>query len=139
MSRINQTNALTTNILAQIQRAERQLMEAQLTSDADVLDTLLADDLIFVGPDGRLYNKADDLTGHRSGAMRLTHSSPHEPFIKLLPGVAIVSVVVDLRGFIAEQPIDGSYRYTRVWTSQNGSWRAIAGHCTLVQDGGIPG
>lgn len=127
------------NILLQIQQAERQLIKAQLASDADVLDTLLADDLIFVGPDGRLYSKADDLEGHRSGTMRLTHSSPHEPIIKLLSGVAIVSVVVDLRGFIAEQPIDGSYYYTRVWTNQNGPWQVMAGHCTLVQGGDIQG
>lgn len=119
--------------LEQIQRAEQQLIKAQLTSDADVLATLLADDLIFTGPDGRLYAKADDLEAHRSGMMRLTHSVPHKPVIKLLPPVVIVSVLVDLRGFIADQPIDGSYRYTRVWTNQTGHWQVIAGHCTLVQ------
>ena len=119
--------------LEQIQQAEQGLLKAQLASDADGLAPLLADDLIFVGPDGRLYSKADDLKGHRSGTMRLTHSFPHEPIIKLLPEVAIVSVVVDLWGFIAEQSIDGSYRYTRVWTNQSGSWQVIAGHCTLVR------
>lgn len=124
---------MTTSILAQIQQAEQQLIEAQLASDADTLARLLADDLIFVGPDGQLYDKAGDLNTHRSGMMRLTHSFPHEPIVKLLSGVAIVSVVVDLRGFVAEQPIDGSYRYTRVWTNENGPWQVIAGHCTPMQ------
>lgn len=119
--------------LAQIQRVERQLMDAQLASDADVLDTLLADDLTFVGPDGRLYSKADDLQAHRSGLMRLTYSSPHEPVIKLLPPVAIVAVVVELQGFMGEQPIAGSFHYTRVWADQHGSWRVVAGHCTEVR------
>ena len=119
--------------LAQIQRAEQQLTEAQLASDADTLNTLLADEVIYTGPDGQLYTKTDDLAAHRSGMMRLTHSSPHEPIIKLLPPVAIVSVLIDLRGFIADQPIDGSYRYTRVWAKQAGVWQVIAAHCTHVR------
>ena len=121
------------NTLAQIQQAEQKLMTAQLASDADALAQLLADDLIFTGPDGRLYHKADDLEAHRSGTMRLTHSSPYEPIIKLLPQIAIVSVLVDLQGFIGEQSIDGSYRYTRVWTNQNNAWQVIAAHCSQVQ------
>lgn len=119
--------------LAQIQQAEQQLTKAQLISDADALATLLADDLLFTGPDGQLYTKADDLAAHRSGTMHLTQSSPHEPIIKLRPPVAIVSVLVDLRGFIAEQPIDGSYRYTRVWANLAGGWQVIAAHCTHVR------
>lgn len=127
------------NTLAQIQQAEQQLIKAQLVSDANVLAELLADDLIYTGPDGQLYYKADDLEAHRSGTMRLTHSFPHEPIIKLLPQVAIVSVVVDLRGFIGEQSIDGSYRYTRVWANQNDNWQVIAAHCTQVQNGDLLG
>ena len=121
------------NTLQQIQRAEQQLLEAQLASDVDVLARLSADDLIFTGPDGRLYDKADDMEAHRSGTIRLTHSSPHKPLIKLLASVAIVSVVVNLQGFVREQPIAGSYRYTRVWTNRDGTWQIIAAHCTQVQ------
>ena len=120
--------------VAQIQQAERRLIDSQLASDADALDTLLADDLFFVGPDGRLYTKADDLAAHRSGLMRLTHSSAHAPIIKVLSLVVIVSVMVDLRGFIAEQPIDGSYRYTRVWVNRAGVWQVIAAQCTHIRD-----
>ena len=123
------------NTLEQIQQVEQQLISAQLASDADALAPLLADDLIFTGPNGQLYHKADDLEAHRSGTLRLTHSLPHEPIIKLLPSIAIVSLVVDLQGSIGEQSIDGSYRYTRVWANQNGTWQVIVGHCTQVQNG----
>ncbi len=115
-----------------IQQAEQTLYRAQLASDVDTLDTLLADELLFVGPDGNLYNKAMDLETHRSGKMHLTTLEAHEPVIQILPQLVIVSVIVDLQGIATGQPIGGRFRYMRVWTLQQGIWRIIAGSCTQV-------
>lgn len=46
---------------AEFEALEGQLRLAQLTADVDVLDRLIADDLLFTGPDGALVTKADDL------------------------------------------------------------------------------
>lgn len=48
-------------------------------------------------------------------------------------------VIIQRETASAEQPIDGSYRYTRVWTNQNGPWQVIARHCTPVQGGSLRG
>src|SRR4029078_9352408 len=45
-----------------------RLREAQLSPDVAALDVLLAEDLLFAGPDGRLATKSDDLKAHASGA-----------------------------------------------------------------------
>jgi hypothetical protein len=39
----------------------------QLASDVEMLTELLHEEVIFTGPDGNLYSKQDDLSGHRSG------------------------------------------------------------------------
>src|SRR4051812_50102867 len=58
--------------------AERRLQAAQLAADADALDALLDDRLVFTGPDGRLYSKQDDLEIQRSGRQRLTLVDPED-------------------------------------------------------------
>ena len=58
--------------------ADRHLQAAQLAADADALDALIDDRLIFTGPDGRLYSKQDDLDLQRSGQQRLTEVTEQE-------------------------------------------------------------
>ena len=64
---------------AQLIVAEQRLPAAQLESDLAALDLLLHPDLTFVGPDGRLSDKAADLHVHRVGTMRLDVLEPQEP------------------------------------------------------------
>ena len=51
---------------------EAALRRAQLASDVTELDRLLDEVLVFTGPDGDLYSKADDLDAHRTGTVRIT-------------------------------------------------------------------
>lgn len=121
------------NPLEEIQQAEQKLIQAQLTGDADTLATLLADELVFVGPDGNVYTKAMDLAAHRSRTMYLTALVARESLIQLLSSMAIVSVLIDLQGVFGGQPKSGQFRYLRVWTHRQGTWQIIAGSCTQIQ------
>jgi hypothetical protein len=47
-------------------REERALQAAMLASDVDELDRLLHPELLAVGPDGRMMDKAGDLAAHRA-------------------------------------------------------------------------
>ena len=62
----------------EIVAAEAHLRSAQLNADVDALDQLIADDLLFTGPDGNLATKADDLAAHRSGLVRFGKHEPEE-------------------------------------------------------------
>jgi ketosteroid isomerase-like protein len=37
-----------------------------------------------------------------------------------------------MAGSFKDTPIDGSYRYTRVWTKRPDGWRIVAGHVSAV-------
>jgi hypothetical protein len=52
---------------------EARLRAAQLTSDTDELNDLIADELLFTGPDGQLGTKAQDLKAHATGSVRFLH------------------------------------------------------------------
>jgi hypothetical protein len=63
---------------AEIVALESDLRAAQLAADANALDRLIADELLFTGPDGSVGTKEQDLAAHRSGAVRFRAHEPEE-------------------------------------------------------------
>jgi hypothetical protein len=63
---------------AEIVALESELRSAQLAGDVNVLDKLIADELLFTGPDGSVSTKAQDIAAHRSGAVRFRAHEPEE-------------------------------------------------------------
>ena len=116
---------------SQIIAAEERLRQAMLRSDVAVLDELIAPELLFTSHLGQLVGKQDDLDFHRSGLFRLSALDPGEQRILIHGAVAIVSVLMHLRGSHAGEPFDASIRYTRVW-SLAPTLRVIAGHASAV-------
>lgn len=119
---------------AQIVNAEEQLRRAMLASDLNVLDELLAPDLIFTNHLGQRLGKEADLSAHRSGALSISLLEPSERQINLIgSNVALVSVRVQIAGTYAGQPAGGDFRFTRVWAeSPTGRWQVVAAHSGTI-------
>lgn len=115
-----------------IEYLEQRLLQAMRTSDVAELDALLADDLLAVGPDGRLLSKAEDLAAHCTGTLRIEAMVPEERALRLLPDGAVVFVRMAMRGTFQEDPFAGRYCYTRVWRQQHGTAQVIAAHISAV-------
>jgi ketosteroid isomerase-like protein len=113
---------------------EARLRDAQLSADVEVLDKLIHEDLLFTGPDGQLATKAQDLEAHSSGLVRFRSHEPKELRIRRVGGnVAVVALLAELVVEVAGSPSEGVYRYTRVWSRDNGrDWRVVAGHVSPV-------
>jgi ketosteroid isomerase-like protein len=114
----------------EIVAVEARLRVAQLNADVNALDQLIADDLLFTGPDGNLATKADDLAAHRSGLVRFRKHEPEELRIRRVGAdIAIAALRARLTVEIADTTSSGTYRYTRVWGREtDGSWRVVGGH-----------
>ena len=108
--------------------AERAFQAAMLASDADELDRLLHPELLAVGPDGQMIDKAGDLASHRSGVFKITELSEEQVRVKVLGDTAVTFVVLRIRGSIDEAEISGRMRYTRTWIRDGGVWRVVAAH-----------
>ena len=108
--------------------AERALQAAMRASDVDALDELLHPDLLAVGPDGRLADKADDLGAHASGVFRIDALDEEELRVRVVGETAVTFVVLRVRGAIADEDVSGRMRYTRTWTRDGGTWRVVAAH-----------
>jgi ketosteroid isomerase-like protein len=118
---------------------EASLRSAQLDANADVLDQLISDDLLFTGPDGNLATKSQDLTAHRSGLVRFRSHQVLELRIRRLgKDVAITALLARLAVEIAGTVMSGTYRYTRVWRrEEDGKWRVVGGHVSEVSEGNV--
>lgn len=115
---------------------EAAIRKAQLAADVEVLDRLIAEELLFTGPDGQLGTKAEDLAAHRSGAVRVREHEPEELRIRRIGrDVAIVALRTRMAVEVAGAMVRGTFRYTRVWARENGAWRVAGGHVAPVGDG----
>jgi hypothetical protein len=114
---------------------EAALRRAQLASDVAALGRLLDDALVFTGPDGALYGKADDLAAHRGGMIRITRLEPSEERVQRFGTIAVISVRMEMSGTFQGQAFAGPYRYTRIWCARTDGWRVVAGHVSAVATG----
>lgn len=121
------------NIQEQIIASENRLIAAMKDSDVTVLAKLIHDDLLFVVPGGQVATKTMDLDAHRSGNMKVEAILAGERIINITDDTtAIVAAQVSLKGKYFDQPIDGEFRYLRVWKLVNGSWQIIAGSVSVI-------
>ena len=124
------------NLESEISLLEEQLRIAMLRSDLSALDALIADDLLFVGPDGSVIGKAEDLELHRSGAQRISQLDFSDLLVRAYGGTAVTTVAAIVAGTFNEQPFSGHVRYLRTWTKTRAGWQVIGGSASLVASPG---
>ena len=119
----------------EIVELESRLRAAQLAADVVVLDGLISQDLLFVGPDGRLATKSQDLEAHATGVVRFREHVPEELRVRRVgPDVAVTGLRARLAVDVAGKLERGTYQYTRVWArDENGDWRVVGGHVSAVK------
>ena len=115
---------------------EEQLRLAMLRSDVSVLDALIADELLFVGPDGSVLGKTTDLELQRSGAQRISQLDITELLVRDHGEVAVATVMAVVAGTFNEQPFSGRFRYMRTWARTGIGWQIVAGSASLVANPG---
>jgi ketosteroid isomerase-like protein len=113
---------------------EAAIRRAQLDADVSALDALIAERLLFTGPDGGLGTKAQDLEAHRTGVVRFRSHEPEELRVRRVgANVAVTALRARLTVEVEGTPVQGTFRYTRVWAREGGEpWRVVGGHVSQV-------
>ena len=124
----------------EIVACEAWIRAAQLGADTAALDRLIADELLFTGPDGNLGTKAQDLDAHASGLVRIRAHEPEELRVRRVGAdVAVSALRTRLAVEVGGSIVRGTYRYTRVWAREGGgSWRVVGGHVSAAPDESPP-
>ena len=117
----------------EIQECEELLKEAMLQSDISVLNTLLADDLIFTNHLGHIMTKHDDIEAHKSKLYKINEIILSEQKIKTFDNMAIVTVKAHIMGRFKGEKSVNDFRFTRVWNkTSNNKWEITVGHSSIV-------
>ncbi|WP_310570587.1 nuclear transport factor 2 family protein [Gemmatimonas sp.] len=113
---------------------EARLRRAQLDADVPTLDALIADALLFTGPDGQLGTKQQDLSAHAAGVVRFRRHEPEELQVRRVgDDVAVIALRAGLTVDVGGAPVSGTFRYTRVWAREpDGVWRVVGGHVSML-------
>jgi hypothetical protein len=116
----------------EIIKMEERLRIAMLTSNVEALDVLIHDRLLFIGPDGEVYHKTDDLELHRTGQIKFTRIELTDLQIESYGSTAITVALVNLAGTYKGKTFEGCSRYSRTWMYSNQQWRIISGSVCSV-------
>lgn len=106
--------------------AERELQQAQRDADVAALDALLHERCVGVFMDGSIFEKADDLEGHQSGAVRITRLVEEELSIEESGPVGVTRLVARVEAVVDGRSASSRLRYTRLWTRVEGRWQVVA-------------
>jgi ketosteroid isomerase-like protein len=119
--------AAAASLAEAVRAADATRVTVTIAGDADRLENLLSDDLIYGHADGRVQNKTDFLAAVRANRMRYEaydyeemHISPVGDDVALISGRASLQVRMD------EQPIAFRLRFLAVWHREAGTWRLFA-------------
>jgi ketosteroid isomerase-like protein len=118
----------------QVALMERQWKTALLSGDTAALGTLISDTYVGIGPNGTIFNKTEEIQATASGENRFQRLHLQERKIRIYGTTAVVTSKVLVQGAYAGQPVLGEYRYTRVWTLEDGKWRVVSFEANRVDD-----
>jgi hypothetical protein len=122
----------TASIETQIFDEENRLISAMKSSDIETLSSLLHDDLLFITPDGLTITKKMDLDAHRAGKMTVELFISNSDAINVIDDIAISVSTVETKGTMLNQPIEGFFKYIRIWKSFDENWKVVGGSCTKL-------
>ena len=117
----------------QVEALEEQWRQAQLAGDVATMDRLLSDDYIGISMTGQVSTKMQQLDRMKSHKLILTKLDLGEMQVKLVGSIAIVTSRAEVEGSTDGVPVQGTFRYTRVYQRlPSGAWKITSFEATRV-------
>ena len=108
---------------------EKMLMEsAQAIKNNDYkwIDKYLADDVSYVGSDGRIWQKSVMIQIFKSGGHQFEHVSISDIVINVSGNTAVTTCKVSQKGTIRGEDATGTFTLTSVLKRNGNAWQVIA-------------
>src|SRR5215831_15093053 len=97
-------------------------------NDANAVEILWSDDLVFVGTDGKTSTKAERLAGMRIAAPStagVIAASNDQVKVRLYGGTAIITLLSTWNVRADNATLNTRYITTHVWAKQRGRWLLV--------------
>jgi tRNA-Thr(GGU) m(6)t(6)A37 methyltransferase TsaA len=120
----------------EVQELAARWFQAWLDKDAEAIERLVADDYVYVGPNGTVLDRQAILAIIRSPSYRLDRGTRSEVVVRVLgPDAAMVRHRYEGAGAFEGAEFVDDQRCVMVWERQAGRWRLVMEQCAL---NGVP-
>ena len=127
-------NETTNNDVLELNQIQQRLIKAWVNHERETIDELLADDWTVTDPAGRHLTKAEVLTEFDTGERKLESGTIDDVKVRLYGETAVVTGRTLATGSYQGTSVSVKLRFTDVFVKQNGNWRAVASHATLIAE-----
>lgn len=111
---------------------DRKRMQAMAAKDVAILQSVLADDLIYTHSSGRLDTKKSLIDAMVSGATVYTAIEPFEVKAQDLGDSVVLTGIAQIKVVSNGTPNAFGVRFTDVYTRRNGTWQMVTWQSTRL-------
>src|SRR6476469_5695208 len=115
-----------------IRQLDNERIQAQIHADATALDRIYAEDFIGIGPSGTVRHKPEVLSDFTSGHLKFQSITTDEVQVRVYENTAVETGLSTMVGQDQGKAVPRDNRFTRVWIKQQGRWRLVANHYSLL-------
>jgi ketosteroid isomerase-like protein len=116
----------------QVAALSKQHRLAAIKGDTKLLDAVLADDWVVVGPTGAVETKRQQEKKIEDKSLVFEAIDPKEVKVRVHGDAAIVMGLYHIKATVNGRTVDGVFRNTEVFTKQAGRWRCVFNQVTPV-------
>jgi hypothetical protein len=123
-------------VTEELERSNEDWNGAWLTNDVSAVETIAAEDYVYIGPQGQVLDRNAILEIVRSASYRLASGSWTEVSISWL-GTDSALILDRFRGegeYRGHQ-FKEDHRHTTVWVRRHGRWQVRLEHCSAITTG----
>jgi len=119
----------------EIDQLEESWRKAILNADIPAMDALLADDYMAITASGTLQTREETLARMRSGRLHFTSLELSDRKVRFYGTTALVTSLATVSGSNAEGPVEGNFRYTRVYVrNEHGVWKIVSFEASRIRE-----
>ena len=115
-----------------IRQLDSERIQAQIGADTVALNRIYADDFIGVGPSGTVRTKPQVISDFTSGELKFQSITTDEVQVRIYGNTAIETGRSTMNGQDKGKAVPRDNRFTRVWVKQQGHWRLVLNHYSLL-------
>ena len=116
----------TRNVARVIRQLDQERIQAQIDADRAALD------FIGIGPSGTVRAKPQVLSDFTSGDLKFQSITTDDVQVRVYGNTAVETGRSTMIGQDKGKVVPRDNRFTRVWVKQQGRWRLVANHYSLL-------
>ena len=117
---------------ADLDAVEKRFAEALAKADVGLLDQVVSDDWIIIGPEGRIITKSAFLDVVRSGVLTHSTMASDEARTRIYGDTAIITARVVTAGAYRGQAFTTTERATDIFVRDHGLWKCVLTQLTTI-------